>query len=508
MKRLIQNRHIWQWVVRWFSWCAILVLFIGPGLACRTAAPAPATAVSTSQLTTHTPQPIITEPENTAVSTPNTQGDQNSTVSLSHEAIIGAMFDPKEIDKYCSQMPSFDIRAITFTLPWSAVEPQKGVFRWERVDKVINQARNCGLTIGLHVLAKSPWATEPVPSGDEYANASMPPLNSDDYYNFMFNLASRYAGKVSRYSIENEAASPANWGSTPDAYAKMLATAYQAVHDADPGAIVLNDGVSSSGLGFLIAMEMRQNGLADKAVSFLNRYYENFAPGRQSGNPIHVNNMADLDALTTNPVGQSVSEWMDMLAANQAYYDAFQIHFYAWPDQLPIVMEWIQEQLRSQGPGRPIEIWELGYGWADAATFEPKTQALAVPKLITEGVGEGASFIIFWRFTNAIEQVGTGVTGLVTESGPRQAATAFQVTATKLNGVTQAQRLDLHPAVTAYRFKKSSGDIYVLWSTEKVQVRLQLDTESVSITNIQGNVSKATPDMITVDASPIFIESP
>jgi hypothetical protein len=417
------------------------------------------------------------------------------------------MFDPREIPTFCSQVPSYGVQAITLTVPWNAIEPQKNVFNWAQADKWIEKARACGLTIGVHVLSKSRWATQPSPSTDGQRLPSMPPVDMDDYYNFMFNLATHYKGEISRYSIENEAASPSNWGSTPEAYAELLATAYRAVHDADPEAIVEPDGVSSTGMGFLVAYDMLQRGQDQQAIDFLSSNYANFAPGRQSGNPIRASSVAELQDLK-DLFGYRLLDWMSMLVANQEYYDAFQIHFYGPPHQLPTVMDWVDQQLRARGPGKPIEIWELGYGWGgNQAALDLTAQARAVPKLLATAVGEGSPFVVFWRFTDEIEKAGTGVTGLVTADGPRLAATAFQVTAQKLAGATRVERLDLGAGTTGYRFERSTGDVYVVWRDKTGQVALSLEAKALTITDINGGTIAAASQTLDAGPNPIFIES-
>jgi hypothetical protein len=396
------------------------------------------------------------------------------------ETLIGAMFHPLEIAEYCDQMAGYGIKATTLTVAWNAIEPAKGVFRWQRADPVVQLARSCGLTLSVHVLSNTPWATKPPSGGKPDKRPSTPPVDMEDYYNFVFQLASRYRGEISRYSIENEAASPANWEGTPEEYVALLATAHRAVHTADPDAIVLNDGMSSSGLGLLVAMNLFEQGQRQEAVDWINRYFSNgFAPGRQSGTPLRFGSMAEFEQFIQAPLVQRLRAWLLLLAANQDHFDAFQVHYYAPPDHLPVVMDWVRGSLEAQGPGRPIELWELGYGWGNDIPLDPQAQADGIAQLLATAVGEGVHFVIFWRFTDQVERAGTGVTGLVTGAGPRPAAEAFRVAVHKLVPFTSGNRLQDRGNVQGYSFHEKQGRnlrvVWRQWQDQTDQTLVELD---------------------------------
>jgi hypothetical protein len=420
--------------------------------------------------------------------------------------LIGAMFDPREIEQYCEEMQSNGVAATTLTVPWNAIEPRKGTFRWQQADPVIQQMRSCGLTLGVHVLANATWAVQPSPAGDQ--RISMPPVNMQDYYDFIFQLASHYRGQISRYSIENEAASPNNWGGTAAEYAELLATAYAAIQAADPDALVLNDGMSSSALGFLYAAELYQQGQQQAAVDFLSTFYAHFAPGRQAGQPIQVETPQEFAALLDNALAQEVSAWLAMLVQNQDVYDAFQVHYYGPPEQLVPVMDWIDAKLVAQGPGKPLELWELGYGWSDAATLDLQAQSAAVVRLLATAVGEGVPFIIYWRYTDQVEQAGTGVTGLVTTAGPRPAVDVFRLISEKLDNMTQATNADLGPGIEGYVFHLASGSsLYVIWSTEGAQTISMVDAAGdVAIVTITGEMRPVDAQSVEVGPEPLILE--
>jgi hypothetical protein len=360
----------------------------------------------------------------------------------------------------------------------------------------------------VHIACKSAWATEPQPPDLIGTNASMPPLNMQDYYDFVYALADRYWGKIARYSIENEAAAPTFWGGSAEEYAALLGTAYQAVKAADPGAIVVNDGLSSTGLTFMIAADMFQAGLEQEAVDYMNAAYANFAPGRRGDNPLYADSPEELGNMILSDLGQRYLSWMPMEAALQASMDAFQIHYYAPPRLMKGVMDWVKGKLLAQGPGLPFEVWELGYGWDDVLPLDVIAQARAVPMLLATAVGEGATFVEYWRWTDASELEGTGVTGLVTAQGPRPGAYALGDCAPLLNGTLQSQPLDAGPGVAGYKFWNGAGPFVIVWRSEPGSgtVSLPMDGPTVSVKNLvtQG-VSQADPAAVPLGEDPLLI---
>jgi len=139
-------------------------------------------------------------------------------------------------------MPELGVRATTIRLAWDAYEPKKGSFSWAELDEGVAKLHSCGVTISAHIRSTSRWGTQPQP-GVPLPQTSMPPLNMQDYHDFVFALATRYRGLDIRWAIENEGAFSFYWGGTVDEYAELLRTGYGAIKAADPGAIVENDGI-------------------------------------------------------------------------------------------------------------------------------------------------------------------------------------------------------------------------------------------------------------------------
>src|SRR5450756_1907823 len=73
---------------------------------------------------------------------------------------------------------------------WRDVEPSKGNFSWGGLDEVVAVANAKGIRVMFSVLRSPAWAS---------ASPDSPPLNFNDYGDFVGALAARYKGKGMAY---------------------------------------------------------------------------------------------------------------------------------------------------------------------------------------------------------------------------------------------------------------------------------------------------------------------
>jgi hypothetical protein len=160
------------------------------------------------------------------------------------------------------------IRWIRQQFPWEDIEkPSKGAFidqfgnvTWAKYDRIVVLAEEYGLEIVARPDLPPPWARadRSVPRG--------PPDRFEDYGDFVAMLAARYKGRVRYYQVWNEPNLAIEWGCPPDpqAYVRLLQTAYERIKAVDPSAVVLSaplaqtlgtpDGCNMSDLAYLEAM--------------------------------------------------------------------------------------------------------------------------------------------------------------------------------------------------------------------------------------------------------------
>jgi polysaccharide biosynthesis protein PslG len=131
-------------------------------------------------------------------------------------------------------------------LPWEQVEPTAsgsyvdpvyGGSTWEKFDDIVDRANALGIQVVLRVDTSPRWA---LPAGA--SNGESPPLDDQDYWDFLTTVATRYRGRVLGYQIWNEPNLSIEWGGQPPNaadYDRLLAGAADHIHAADPNAVVL-----------------------------------------------------------------------------------------------------------------------------------------------------------------------------------------------------------------------------------------------------------------------------
>jgi hypothetical protein len=439
-----------------------------------------------------------------------TQVSQSGATGVSQSGIsfgAGVLIGQKGEKELCTAIQQYGSKFSWMTLSWARIQPaNKNQWVWKQFDNWVDGYRVCGQEVAVHIHSDAQWAIQAVPAENKIGPhpASMPAKNNQDYYNFVYEVAKHYKGKITRYSIENEAHAEQNWGATPEEYIAELQTAYKAIKAADPEAVVEDAAMSHEGLGYLTAIWLYQNDKVQEAIDFANSYVAHYYRGLTQPPVIDANTIADW---LTKPGIQKTMKWEDLLFQNQQYYDRMQIHNGAPWQNLQTVLDYLHTNLKVQGDDKNLELWEAWYSWTGAPGngFDPNIQASDLVKQMVTAFGGKAVLYNYWTFTDFA--LSEGHVGLVDNQGnPRPAATAFKVTSEKLTGATNVQKLNSDENVLAYKFTKNGKDIYVAWSTTNLTIQLPIAT-SATLTDIQGNITKVNSDRIPVTISPIFIES-
>ena len=129
---------------------------------------------------------------------------------------------------------------------WEGIEPEKGKFDWVDPDNIVKACMGQGLNIVMRVQWTPEWArpADTMPSH--------PPTDRQDFADFMSVVAERYKGQVRAYEIWNEQNINYEWGMrepSPAEYVELLKAAYTAIKKADPDALVITGGLSTTGGG-------------------------------------------------------------------------------------------------------------------------------------------------------------------------------------------------------------------------------------------------------------------
>ncbi len=133
---------------------------------------------------------------------------------------------------------------------WDDIQPHRGEWKFERADEIVNELDRRGLKLIARLSDAPDWAHPSIKGTKEHEFIDAPPDNLDDWATFCGKVAERYKGRIAGYQIWNEPNLAREWGNRPpDAagYVGLLKTCSQAIKAADPQAVIISAGLSSTG---------------------------------------------------------------------------------------------------------------------------------------------------------------------------------------------------------------------------------------------------------------------
>ena len=179
--------------------------------------------------------PVAPAAETPSPSSPGTGFDYGIQVHLFH---LDAEYVTDLVD-------NMHFNWIKHQIEWKEFEQSKGHYLWEPIDHMVDIAHQTGLNVLLSVVKAPDWAREGRTEEDG------PPVNYDDYGDFVAAMAQRYCGKVQAYEIWNEQNLRREWNTGRDLsaqeYVELLRVAHDRIKAVCPTAIVVSGGPTPVG---------------------------------------------------------------------------------------------------------------------------------------------------------------------------------------------------------------------------------------------------------------------
>jgi hypothetical protein len=199
---------------------------------------------------------------------------------------------------------------------WSDLEPAKGQFKFDVLNKVLELAREHNTQVQLTFGFTPAWAsTRPAEASLYRPGGAAEPRSLDDWTTFVRAVATRYRGRIHVYEIWNEPNVPRYWSGSPEQLVELTRLAHDVIKGIDPAAIIV-------------------------------------AP---------------------SPVGEAGLVWLSsFLNAGGAHYvDVIGFHFYVFPAppeaMVPLINS-VKAVMRGYGIGdKPL--WDTESGWAKPSPF-------------------------------------------------------------------------------------------------------------------------------------------
>jgi hypothetical protein len=130
---------------------------------------------------------------------------------------------------------------------WPDIEPQRGKWDFQRLDKYVAMARLTSVEILLPLGRTPRWASSRPDEKSGYGpGQAAEPTNLDDWRDYVRTVALRYKGRIQTYEIWNEPNEKGFFSGTPESLLALQREAYHILKEVDPGNVVVMPAVTQS----------------------------------------------------------------------------------------------------------------------------------------------------------------------------------------------------------------------------------------------------------------------
>ncbi|MFZ5917190.1 MAG: cellulase family glycosylhydrolase [Chloroflexota bacterium] len=247
----------------------------------------------------------------------------------------------QQMEPIISQIKSLGFKWLKVQVEWKNYEPQKGVYGWGDIERVVGACQAEGIHVLVSVVKAPGWAR---PGGD--MSVEGPPQNPQDFADFLGAMAAHFKNRIWAYEIWNEQNLHYEWGNEPlsaSRYVEMLKLAYQAIKAADPQAYVISGAMTPTGVN--------DGHIAIDDMVYLEQMY-------QAG----LKNYCD--GVGVHPSGFNVppdADWQTYNDSTASFTGPFTNRHHSW--SFRATMEGYRNIMVTYGDGAK-RLWPTEFGWA------------------------------------------------------------------------------------------------------------------------------------------------
>lgn len=390
---------------------------------------------------------------------------------------IGADYVWYGINQYTNQkyvpvlaeyMSDLKIKFLRVDVMWHLLEPHEGKIDWAKTDAIVS-AMPPDVEILFTLYSSARWAIKgggaELEKKPRYTSAH--PKKIEDYYGFVYAIASRYKGRVKYYQIENEVYDAPNhfWNGTKEEYLDLFKAGSAAVRKADLEAKVLPASIALSNVDI---------------------------------------NLAKAGAI---PKYRDTADFIDYVFTNGCgLFDIADLHLYYTLDSIPERLAWLKEFLARKNCVKPVWVTETG-GLDPKAyknTGDDRLQAEDLVKRFTLIFGSGAERASWLHIHKTKDSGDTlwGPMGLVNDAYAKEKKPAYYALKQligKIDGFTAVESVP-----SGYRFTVKGRAVLVLWSDtpRKADISAYIKTPEARISHIVTAVRDNEPVYLPVEVMP------
>jgi GH35 family endo-1,4-beta-xylanase len=134
---------------------------------------------------------------------------------------------------------------------WPDLEPSKGQWRFDKLDKYVTLAEQHNTEILLPLGTTPQWASSlpNVKSGWQAAGFTAPPKDMADWRAYVMQVVTRYKGRIHAYEIWNEPNLKQFWIGNTQQLVEMTKEAHDIIKSVDSGAVLVSPAATGDGPG-------------------------------------------------------------------------------------------------------------------------------------------------------------------------------------------------------------------------------------------------------------------
>ena len=153
---------------------------------------------------------------------------------------------------------------------WIDLEPNKGQWRFEKLDGYLSLAQQHGTELLLTLGATPAWAVAPPRAySNERPGPAAPPRDLEDWRTYVRTVVQRYKGRIHAYEIWNEPNLRDFWAGNTDEMLALTKEASQIIHSIDPRALVVSPSATAAyGIPWLVEFLKKGGGQYVDVIGF------------------------------------------------------------------------------------------------------------------------------------------------------------------------------------------------------------------------------------------------
>ena len=379
---------------------------------------------------------------------------------------------------------------------WGNVEFRRGQITFDRLDKVMRQTQEANLVPVVPFICNSSWGT-PLTAGEPLAAPtsvrssqlvygfpkSCFPVDINAWQRFVREVVERYdydghndmpglKMRAQFWQLGREI--PTEWADTPFRLVDFLQITWRAIREADPQAVLILPGIESRALAMLA-----------------------FADGELRADDKPLGYDAPREGVRKMAEFEDTRRFIEVvLQIGKGFFDVLDTHLLGQDVLIPGKMRWIRNLMRRSNCEKPIIALEAGGPivgsegeYSNIVNAEQTAKVLCAA--LENGV-VGMAFPLSPNFPGTRSEYQM-LTLLAAGASPKPSYFTLKMLMQLVRGYESVGPIDHKKRNIGYVFRRTRGDVYVLWSDEVYTLRLPVESRNFRVYHIITQPGQTEP---------------